>query len=107
MSFTGDEGSFITLTQGQTWTTNYRTANPNAVKAHFYGANKLNSLLRQTNCVGIRMYHAIDDNGVTELVLVGVTAAGADMTSGYILDRSVPCPTFSDGGSALYGGGGQ
>ncbi len=107
MSFTGEEGTYITLTQGNTWTTSYRTANPNAVKAHFYGKVKLSQLLNQTGCVGIRMYRAIDENGALELVLVGVAASGADITSGLILDRSIPCPSACDTGSSLYGGSGQ
>lgn len=107
MSFNGTEGSFITLSQGATWTANHRSANPNTVKAHFYGKEKLLSILNQSGCVGIRAYRAIDDNGVLELVLVGVTSAGADMTSGYILDRAVPCPSYCDGGSSLYNNGGN
>lgn len=107
MSFTGDEGSYITLTDGSAWTGNYRTANPSAVKAHFYGKNKLNEMLAQTGCVGLRMYRAIDANGVLELVIVGVNSSGADLTSGLILDRSVPCPSNCDASSALNGGGGQ
>ncbi|MGZ3861750.1 MAG: hypothetical protein ACXVPN_00300 [Bacteroidia bacterium] len=107
MSFNGTEGSFITLTQAATWTANHRTANPNMVKAHFYGKEKLLAILNQSGCVGIRAYRAIDDTGVLELVLVGVTSACADMTAGYILDRSLPCPTYCDGGSSLNGGTGQ
>ncbi|MGZ3919738.1 MAG: hypothetical protein ACXVOH_06930 [Bacteroidia bacterium] len=106
MSFNGTEGSFITLTQGATWTANHRNANPNMVKAHYYGKNKILTIFDQPGCVGIRAYRAIDDNGLLELVLVGVTSAGADITSGYILDRSLPCPTYCDGGSSLYSNGG-
>jgi hypothetical protein len=107
MSFTGEEGAYITLTQGNAWTANHRTANPNMVKAHFYGKTKLSAILNQSGCVGIRMYRAIDDAGVLELVLVGVNSSGGDLTSGYLLDRSTPCPTYCDSGSSLNGGGGQ
>lgn len=107
MSFTGNEGTYITLTQGNAWTASYRAANPNGVKAFFYGKTKLQEMINQTNCVGLRFYHAIDDTGATQLVVVGVTAAGADMTSGLILDRSLLCPPYCDGGSSLNGGGGQ
>src|ERR1035437_3617944 len=78
MSFTGNEGTYVTLNQGGTWTGNYRTANPNAIKAHFYGKTKLAEMLNQTGCVGLRMYRAIDENGAAQLVIVGVTSAGAD-----------------------------
>ena len=107
MSFTGNEGGYITLAQGQTWTGNHRTANPTMVKAHFYGKTKLNEMLAQSGCVGLRMYRAIDDAGCLELVIVGVTANGTDMTSGLLLDRSIPCPSACDPSSSLNGGGGQ
>lgn len=107
MTFNGNEGAYISLTQGTTWTGTYRSANPTAVKAHFYGKNKLVEMLNQTGCVGLRMYRAIDDTGAAQLVLVGVTASGADITSGLILDRSLLCPPYCDGGSSLNGGSGQ
>jgi hypothetical protein len=107
MAFDGNEGSYITLTQANAWTSSYRSANPNAVKAHFYGKTKLQEVLNQSGCVGIRMYRAIDDTGALQLVLVGVTSAGADMTSGLILERSFLCPPYCDGGSSLNGGSGQ
>ncbi len=107
MAFNGNEGAYITLSQGSAWTSTYRSANPTAVKAHFYGKTKLMEMLNQSGCVGIRMYRAIDDTGAAQLVLVGVTAAGTDMTSGLILDRSVLCPPYCDSGSGLNGGSGQ
>jgi len=107
MSFTGNEGTYITLTQGNTWTTTYRNANPTAVKAHFYGKTKLTEVLAQSGCVGIRMYRAIDDTGALQLVLVGVDANGSDLTGGLILDKSVLCPAVCDGLSTLGGYTGQ
>ena len=74
MAFNGNEGTYITLTQANAWTTSYRNANPNAVKAHFYGKTKLQEMLNQTNCVGLRFYRAIDDTGAAQLVVVGVLA---------------------------------
>lgn len=103
MTFTGNEGSYITLTQGNAWTANYRNAHPTSVKAHFYGKTKLNEILNQSGCVGIRIYRAIDDTGVEELVLVGVNANGSDLTGGLILDRSVACPPYCDSLSSLMG----
>lgn len=106
MSFTGNEGTYITLAQGVTWTTSYRSANPNAIKAHFFGKSKLTEMLNQTNCVGLRFYRAIDDTGVAKLVVVGVLADQTDMTSGLIMDKSFLCPPYCDAGSALNGGTG-
>jgi len=107
MSFNGNEGTYITLGQGSTWTGSHRSANPTAVKAHFFGKNKLTEMLNQSGCVGLRFYRAIDDTGALQLVVVGVTSAGADMTSGLILDKSALCPPYCDAGSSLNGGGGE
>lgn len=93
MSFTGDESSAITLTDGGAWTKTYRDANPTAVKGHFFGKNKLQTLISQQGCVGIRAYYAIDNLGAKQLVLVGVDANENDLYNGVILDRSYPCPT--------------
>lgn len=103
MSFSGNEGGSITLAQGSQWTANYRSANPNATKAHFFGKTKLNEVLNQSGCVGIRMYYAIDGNGAKQLVLVGVNSSEQDLTSGIILDLAVPCPSYCDSFSALMG----
>jgi hypothetical protein len=96
MSFTGNESHIITLTEATEWTKNYRESVPletPKIKAHFFGINKLNQILSQEGCVGIRAYYAIDDDGEKQLVLVGAMANEEDMYEGVILDRSVPCPT--------------
>jgi hypothetical protein len=107
MAFNGNEGTYITLAQGNTWTGSYRSANPNGIKAHFYGKTKLTEMLNQTGCVGLRFYRAIDDTGAEQLVVVGVNSSSTDMTSGLILDRSLLCPPYCDSGSSLNGGSGQ
>ncbi len=107
MAFNGNEGTYITLTQGSTWTGSYRSANPDGVKGHFFGKTKLAEMLNQTGCVGLRFYRAIDDVGAEQLVVVGVVSNQTDMTSGLILDKSVLCPPYCDSGSGLNGGGGQ
>lgn len=102
MAFNGNEGEVITLTQGKNWTKNFRNAHPNEIKAHFFGKNKLNQILNQSGCVGIRIYNAIDDQGKKVLVLVGVDDQERDLTNGIILERSMPCPPMCDIGSLLY-----
>lgn len=101
MSFTGNEGDFITVTQGSQWTANFRnSANFDGVKAQFYGKSKLNTVLRQTGCVGIRIYRAIDDTGAPVLVLVGVDVNENDMHTGYILEKGNACPPYCGGGGS-------
>jgi hypothetical protein len=103
MAFKGDESDQIPLATAEQWTANYRNANPGAVKAHYFGGTKVASILKQTGCVGIRAYYAIDDQGAKQLILVGVDANENNMTDGIILDRSFPCPPFCGGGGGLNG----
>ena len=103
MSFTGNEGAYVNLTDASAWTATYRNINPGATKAHFFGRNKLMEILGQPGCVGIRAYYAIDAQQKKQLVLVGADANEKDMAgAGLILDQALPCPSNCDQGSALY-----
>lgn len=93
MAFDGDEGEEISLEEAAAWLANYSSENPSEIRAHTTGKNKLNSILNQDGCVGIRTYYAIDGNGDKCLVMVGVDASENDLEEGIILDRSLPCPT--------------
>src|SRR4051812_16159106 len=101
MIFDGNESEQITLTEATSWTDNYRQAYPGTIKAHFFGINKLQDILTQDGCIGIRAYYAIDDVGKRQLVLVGVTEDGKDLYHGILLDKSVPCPNVCDNSSPL------
>ncbi|MBS1636733.1 MAG: hypothetical protein JST26_12530 [Bacteroidetes bacterium] len=103
MAFTGDESDPISLATGSQWTANYRNASPNSTNAHFFGYKKLNSILKQDGCIGIRAYYALDDQGQKQLILVGVDANEKDLSAGIILDRSFPCPPYCGGGGGLGG----
>ena len=93
--YNGSEGDAITLDEAAALTANYRESladTVETVKAHFFGRNILQQILDQENCVGIRMYYGLDENGGKQLVLVGVDPAGQDMEAGLIADRSRVCP---------------
>ncbi len=94
-------GGAIPLADAIQWTTNYRNANPTAVKAHFFGEVIIQNILNQANCMGIRMYHALDNNNAVQIVLVGVDTNGDDMTAGIIADMSQPCPTTCGNNTVL------
>jgi hypothetical protein len=100
-SFSPTTGSFITLTLGQTMVADWITlqsdmslsineANP---KASAFGADRIQEILDQTGCVGIRIYNGYYDYK-RRFVLVGVDEDGNDMTSGRILEFSNPCPPY-------------
>ena len=104
MGFTGNEDHDITLSEATSWTGNYRNANPGKVKAHFFGRDAIQDILDQADCVGIRIYYALDDNGVKHLVLVGTDADQNDLYTGVLCERSMPCPPFCNiGKSPLQG----
>jgi hypothetical protein len=104
MSFTGNEGDYITLTQASAFTAAYRAANPSSTKGHFLGAAKLKALLNQTGCVGLRSYYAINTaTGEKQLVVVGVDSNENDIVKGtaLILDKSILCPPTCGAANAL------
>lgn len=93
MAFTGNEDHNIPLATAAEWTKNYRDVNPSGVTlGHFFGKEAITAILAQSNCVGIRMYYALDENGAKQLILVGVTADENDMFNGLLAERSFKCP---------------
>jgi hypothetical protein len=102
MALNGDEGGFIPLDEAVIWTANYRNSDPGATRAHFFGIHKILQLLGQDNCVGIRVYYAINTTGERQLVMVGVDAQERDiLATGVVLDQSFPCPSCCDALSPL------
>jgi len=92
-------GEFITLSEAEDMTSAWASlqssmsipisvSNPTA---HALGKNKIQDILDQSGCEGIRIYNGYSDSK-RNLILVGVDENGEDMTSGYILDHSRPCP---------------
>jgi hypothetical protein len=102
MSFTADDGSVITLTQGAQWTLNYRNSSYyTGTKAVFYGKNKIASILNQTGAVGMRIYFAINDHDESTVVLVGTNVDGNNLESGTIVERGILCPPMCPTGGSL------
>jgi hypothetical protein len=93
MSFNGSEGAFISLEEGAAMTASYRsTIQSGDTIGQFIGVEIINRILAQKNCVGIRFYYAIDENGSKNLVCVGVDQNENDLTEGLIADRFNSCP---------------
>ena len=101
MSFTGTEGSELDIEIAASWTANHRTANPNDVKAHFFGRDIMESILAQSGCVGIRFYHALNDSGEQTLIMVGADSNGDDLVDGVIGEFSKPCPSYCSSTNSL------
>jgi hypothetical protein len=93
--FTGNEDHDIALAEAAELTRNYRArAGKDAIKGGFFGQAALQQLLDQEGVVGIRYYYGQEADGRPVLVLVGVDMNGSDLTHGFLLERSIPCPPF-------------
>jgi hypothetical protein len=102
MSFNGSEGAFITLEEGSVMTANYRsTIQSGDTIGQFIGEEIIKRILAQKNCVGIRFYYAIDENGSKNLVCVGVDENENDLYEGLIADHFKKCPPFCSNSNPL------
>lgn len=102
MTLTGKEDHSISLSTASLWTKNYRAANPSGtVIAHCFGKDAIQAILNQTNCLGIRIYYALDTNGAKQLVIVGVDASANDLDKGLLAERSFPCPDMCGSSNSL------
>ena len=98
--FDGREGGQITLAAGAALTSTFRTNFSSQPKGRFFGREILESILAQTDCVGIRFYFGQNSNNQFELVICGADAAGDDMLD-LIADISVPCPSYCSSSNDL------
>lgn len=81
----------------------WRSNGSGSVNAVFFGREKLEAILAQDGCLGIRMYFAINDKGEKTLVLVGADVNEDDQAQGLILDRAIPCPTRCGSANGING----
>ncbi len=94
MEINKNTGEQITLSQAQEMVNEFRKRYPDSKKGYFAGANHFNKILQQEDCIGLRIYNGYDnETDSTNLVIVGVNSNNEDMTNGYILDKTTPCPT--------------
>jgi hypothetical protein len=101
MAFNGNEGAPIDLTEAASWTSNYRSAQPNGIKAHFFGREIIERILAQEDCQGLRIFYGLNDNGEQQLILVGADTNENNQVTGTIADHSVVCPVACGNADAL------
>lgn len=96
--FNKSVGAPISKEKAMAWMTNYESKNArsaNGVKSHFFGTDVFERLLKQKEVVGISIFYAQNDDGVPQLLLVGVDEDGNLLTNqgqeGFI-DVSSICP---------------
>lgn len=101
--FNGTEGKPIPQETAAKWVENYQKISPKEIKAHFFGRDIIEKILKETSCLGIRIYYAIDDAGAKQLILVGADDNGNNLLpdqrplsgeGNIIADASFPCPSY-------------
>lgn len=91
----------ITLADAAAHTRRHREAQSGSATAGAFHADQVRALLAQPGCAALRIYYGRDEAGGPTLVLVGVDAAGADLTEGSLLEWGTPCPPFCSEPNAL------
>ncbi len=99
--FTGNEDQEISLSEGSNMTSAFRTANPTAIKAEYFGQKIIKLILDQEECVGIRVYNGLDASGAQSNVIVGVDVDGNDIVNGVLGDRSIKSPPYGGVANSL------
>jgi hypothetical protein len=61
----------------------------------------IEKIFAHPECKALRIYHGKNEDGTPSLVLLGVDAAGKDMTKNAIMEGSRPCPPYCDSSSEL------
>jgi hypothetical protein len=93
MEINKNTGEQITLAKAQEMVNEFRKRYPDTTKGYFAGANHFDKILKQEDCIGLRIYNGYDkESDSTNLVIVGVNSNNEDMTKGYILDKAAACP---------------
>jgi hypothetical protein len=106
--FSGVETDSVATDVSKHWRANYNNSNPKGIQAHFFGFEIIKQILAETGCVGIRCYYALNNAGVQQLLLVGVTSNGQSILpltllggrtadDGTVADASAPCPSYCTG----------
>ena len=104
MLFTGNENHSISLEDAVKITKNYRdSAGVGVFLGGYVSKNAVLKILNQENCLGIRIYNAINDAGESTLVLAGVNSSGDDLTKGELAEFVSACPPYCPVASELAG----
>lgn len=106
--FSAEVGEDIGYEKGAKMIKRYYDKNPDDILAHFMGRNMIEAILAQPGVVGIRMFHALNELGLKQLVLVGADAEGRNVLNyttvgdngdlitkkGIVADKVRSCPPY-------------
>lgn len=106
MIFTGKEGKSISWETAKQWSANFQkrelsiSPDTTVIKAHYFGAEKVQQLLNVNDSVGVRVYLGLDDEGNSKLYMTAVSSDMKDILPDngdggpIILDDTRTCPPY-------------
>lgn len=111
--YSAEVGEDIGYEKGAKMIKAYYDQNPDDILAHFMGRNMIEAILAQPGVVGIRMFYALNEVGLKQLVLVGVDSEGNNVLQyntvdengdilkkkGIVADRVRSCPPYCGSGT--------
>jgi len=108
--FSGQEDHLITSSTAHEMIDRYEQKFPNEPNGWYFGRDAVLALLAQDSVVGLRIYHALKEDGSYSPVIFGVTPDGNDLDVDanlgktmmdtdeiIILDLTFPCPPYCGG----------
>lgn len=72
------EAGALDLATASEWTARYRQQQPGQLEAYFFGHKIIEQILAQPDCMGLRIYYALDPQDVQHLLIVGFDKNGSD-----------------------------
>lgn len=102
MAVNPSSGEIISLQEAQALIKAFKAKFPGEIKASFVGKEKIEMILAQRDCIGVRIYYGYNEaeNHISP-VLVGVDTTGKDIIA-VLIDKTVNCPNECDITSPLY-----
>ena len=107
--FTGNEKHNISLSTANDLIDRYAQKSADEPNGWYFGGDAILALLAQDSAVGLRIYHALKEDGEHTPVIFGVTRDGNDLGADHrlqksfsdsaiiILDVALPCPPYCGG----------
>ena len=108
--FSGQEDHLVSSATAHEMIARYERNFPNEPNGWYFGRDAIRALLAQDSVVGLRIYHALKEDGSYSPVIFGVTPDGNDLDVDasfgksmvgaheiIILDLTLPCPPYCGG----------
>lgn len=94
MNYTGNENHSIGLDDAAAMTERYRDnrSTDQTIIAEYFGKDAITEIFAQQDCVGMRIYYALDEQMIQKLVIVGVDGNGDDLYNGKLAEFGLTCP---------------